>query len=92
MEIKDLVNQNMQVVLNATDLKEFGLSLVQEVLTGQKVKEPEKYLSTKEAARFLDIDPSTLWKWGKAGYLVPIRVGGKKRYKLSDIKKIYEGC
>ena len=34
---------------------------------------------------------ATLWRWAKVGYLVPINVGGKRRYRMSDVKRILEG-
>jgi len=51
----------------------------------------ETYPSPDQVAKILDVDKSTLWRWGKQGYLVPIEVGGKRRYKMSDIKKILGG-
>jgi hypothetical protein len=51
----------------------------------------ETYPSPDQVAKILDVDKSTLWRWKKQGYLVPVEVGGKRRYKMSDIKKILEG-
>lgn len=51
----------------------------------------ETYLSKEKACEMLDVSVSTLWRWEKQGYLVPIVFGGQKRYKHSDIKKILEG-
>ena len=51
----------------------------------------ETYPSVEQVAKILDVDKSTLWRWKKQGYLVPIIVGGKRRYRMSDIKKILEG-
>jgi predicted site-specific integrase-resolvase len=34
----------------------------------------------------LDVDRSTLYRWKKRGYLVPIQIGGKVRYKRSEIE------
>ena len=39
----------------------------------------------------LDVSQSTLWRWQKAGYLVPLNVGGKRRYRMSDVRRILEG-
>ena len=39
----------------------------------------------------LNIVPSTLWRWAKSGYLVPINVGGQRRYKSTDVDEILEG-
>jgi hypothetical protein len=51
----------------------------------------ETYPSPAQVAKILDVDKSTLWRWWKQGYLVPIEVGGKRRYRMSDVKKILEG-
>ena len=51
----------------------------------------ETYPSAKKVAEMLDVDKSTLWRWAKVGYLVPINVGGKRRYRMSDVKRILEG-
>jgi hypothetical protein len=48
----------------------------------------ETYLTTEKVIEILTVDRSTLWRWKKRGYLVPVDVGGKHRYKKSDIKKI----
>jgi predicted site-specific integrase-resolvase len=32
----------------------------------------------------------TLWSWNKKGYLTTIKIGGKRRYRMSDVKKILE--
>lgn len=50
----------------------------------------ETYPSPDQVAKILNIDKSTLWRWGKRGYLKPIEVGGKRRYRMSDIKGILE--
>jgi predicted site-specific integrase-resolvase len=39
----------------------------------------------------LGISETTLWRWNKIGYLVPINIGGKRRYKMSDVRRILEG-
>lgn len=51
-------------------------------------KKEEKYLTPAEASKILHVNLSTLWRYGKNGYLVPIEVGGKRLYKQSDIDKI----
>ena len=51
----------------------------------------ETYSSIAKVAEILDVDKSTLWRWQKQGYLVPLEVGGKRRYRMSDIRRILEG-
>ena len=50
----------------------------------------ETYPSIEKVAKMLDVDKSTLWRWSKRNYLVPIEIGGKRRYRMSDVKKILE--
>ena len=51
----------------------------------------ETYPSPKRVAEILDVDLSTLWRYSKRGYLSPIEVGGKRRYKMSDVQRILNG-
>ena len=61
---------------------------LEEVVISEK---SETYPSPKQVCEILDVDNSTLWRWKQKGYLVPIEVGGKRRYRMSDIKKILAG-
>lgn len=51
----------------------------------------ETYPSPDTVAKILDVDRSTLWRWHKSGYLTHIEIGGKRRYRMSDVKKILDG-
>lgn len=51
----------------------------------------ETYPSPAQVAKILDVDKSTLWRWNKQGYLKNIEIGGKRRYRMSDVKQILEG-
>ena len=51
----------------------------------------ESYLSKEKVCQMLDVSTTTLWRWEKAGYLVPLVFGGQKRYKKSDVQRIIEG-
>jgi hypothetical protein len=48
----------------------------------------ETYPSPEQVAKILDVDKSTLWRWRKQGYLIPIEIGGKRRYRMSEVNKI----
>ncbi len=48
----------------------------------------ETYPSSEQVAKILDVDKTTLWRWANKGVLMPIKIGGKNRYKMSDIKQI----
>ena len=51
----------------------------------------ETYPSREQTAKIFDVNLSTLHRWKEKGYLVPIEIGGKRRYRMSDVKKILEG-
>ena len=90
-DINKLIEQypDLNVTLRAGELAQ----LVEHVIEKAKEafspkKEEETYLTTEKTAEMLDVDRSTLWRWNKIGYLKHISVGGKRRYRLSDIERI----
>ena len=48
----------------------------------------ETFLKRDETAQILGVSLTTLHRWNKQGILVPVRIGGAVRYKISDIEKI----
>ena|SRR5574344_2289807 len=48
----------------------------------------DKLLTANEAAEMCHICLTTLWAWDKAGYLVPCKMGKRRYYKESEIKKM----
>lgn len=51
-------------------------------------------LIQKEEARVQllgGVDPSTLWRWEKRGYLHPVRIGVKVFYRKGEIERLIEG-
>lgn len=98
MDLQNLLkngNGNVNLTISGEELKVFANYLIDQtrIKLEQAVadEQAEKYLSIKSAAKFLDVDQSTLFRWRKVGYLLPVEVGGKRRYKMSDLKKILEG-
>ena len=95
MNIREILSSGTTtlLVVSPTDLKEFALSLISEREEEKKSNIPahETYLSQDEVSAKLQVDKSTLWRWDKSGYLTKVRVGGKVRYRLSDVTKLMEG-
>ena len=71
---------------------EANQSLVEEALMRLEKSVAESrteiYLSRTKVMEMLEVASATLWRWEKCGYLVPLSVGGKKRYRLSDIQRL----
>ena len=63
------------------------------VTEGEKklIRTIAEFLTAKETAEFLKVDPSTLIRWSKSGYLVPVRVGSRKMYRIEDLEAILAG-
>ena len=85
----------INLTITAGDLKNFAVELVELTRSEleQTIKESnaETYLTSDKVMEMMKISKVTLWRWKKRGYLVPVRVGGNERYRMSDIKKILEG-
>lgn len=82
---------NVQLVINALDLKEAFLQWSEEMRIPDTETREESYLTAQETADKLGVDVSTLWRWDKSGYLKKIKVGNKIRYRESDVLKLMEG-
>ena len=83
----------MSVTIRLGDLLDANEALVrrvrEEAMACRSVDEDE--LVPKEVARVRllgGVDPSTLWRWEKAGYLVPVRIGVKVFYRRGDIARL----
>lgn len=92
MTIKEILSDggnNISITVGIKDLKEFGLSLIEEgraMRRGEMVQ--EAYLTPDEVAEMLGVSKSTLWRWNKSGYLHNTKCGRKPFYKKSDIDKL----
>lgn len=97
VNIQELVKRciGVAVTVELNDLKHFADYLIEqtkkeleEIVISEKA---ETYPTPEQASEIFNVDKSTLWRWAKRGYLVPIEVGGKRRYKMSEIKAILNG-
>ena len=97
MNLKELLNEtkNLSITTTLNDLKEFAKYIIQQTKSDLEeaiiAQKSESYISTKTACEMLDVDSTTLWRWNKKKYLVPASIGGKNRYRMSDINKILQG-
>ncbi len=60
-----------------------------------RCRDDESYYSFKHVAAMLDVSTRTLNRWQAQGYLVPVMIGGQRRYKKSDLERIIQkvgGC
>lgn len=94
MNIQELIQTtpNVSITIGANDLMGCLRMAIKEAKEEWEAaitaKKTEAYVSPAKASEQLHVDKSTLWRWAKSGYLVPIETGGKRLYKQSDIDKI----
>lgn len=77
-----MTREEFQEIIDTTiakTLEQFEKMIVEE--------RSDRLLTTNEVSKQFNVDASTLWRWEKRNYLLPVRLGGKKFYKLSDLKK-----
>lgn len=75
-------------IVSACDLREFALALIADATA--KPAAEEKFLTANEVCESLNVSASTLWRWGKSGYLVPKKVGRTSMYRQSDITNLFK--
>ena len=54
-------------------------------------KDDDELLTKKEVMERLGVSSTTLWNWKNDRYLLPVKIGRKIFYRLSDINKLREG-
>lgn len=83
---------NITVAITLEDLRRFHQEVIADTekkLEAQIAEDKgERYLSIKQVGELLAVDVTTLWRWRKRNYLVPLEIGGKRRYKMSDVRRM----
>jgi excisionase family DNA binding protein len=86
---------NVSITFNSSDLVAFGNYIIQKTKNEMEeaviLDKSETYPTPKWVSEYLNVNESTLWRWAKRGYLVPVEVGGKRRYKMSEVKAVLTG-
>ena len=97
MNIQEILKSeaNFNVTIGINDLRQWHNEVIsstkkelEEVVLSDKM---ETYPTPKQVSEILNVNLSTLWRYAKRNYLVPIEVGGKRRYRMSDVKAILNG-
>ena len=86
----------MVLQLKKEDLKEFANQILLgaksiAMLEAEAAATSDQLLSIDEVAKLLSVSKMTLYRWDQNGILKKVEIGGKRRYRLSDIEKLV-GC
>ncbi|MBQ3323884.1 MAG: helix-turn-helix domain-containing protein [Muribaculaceae bacterium] len=96
LNMTDLIGSNVSIQVKIEDLQDFARQIllgVQSIAREQAelATRADKLLTVQEAAQMLSVSKMTLHRWDKNGILKKVEIGGKRRYRLSDIEK-RAGC
>ncbi len=78
VKVSDLIEANEALVAKTKEQLE---QLITDSTT-------ETYPSLQKVAKILNVDLSTLHRWAKRSLLVPIEIGRKRRYRMSDVRRM----
>lgn len=90
---------NTLLLIDATDLREFFNEFKKTLADSDKknadtrsIEDKKNYFTAHDVCKLLNVSMPTLWRWAKAGYLLPIMMGtgGRKKrlFKKSDVDQI----
>ena len=82
---------NFTIHVSAKELEDWANTLINEAAKRFAAEKEETFLSVEKAAEMLSVDRSTLWRWDKQDYLRVVKIGGKSKYKLTDVERILAG-
>ena len=97
LDISTLVDSGItdfNITVKYSDLVSLGDHLVEriikEVVPVAVDNDTEKLLTKPEVMEKFGVCHTTLWNWTRTGVLIPVKVGRKIHYRLSDVKKLLE--
>ena len=97
MDIKQLseLGGEVNVTVRLEDLRQWHAELtvaMSQVPAPFAPQQTGELYTRKQTIALLGVDSSTLWRWAKSGYLVPVEYGGHRRYHAADVQRILKGC
>jgi len=86
--------KHISLTLTGKSILALARELSQCILAGNDSKakqEDDAVLTKKEVMEKLGVSSTTLWNWENDRYLLPVKIGRKIFYRLSDINKLLDG-
>jgi len=91
-------NNNTLIMMSKSDLMECIVAVIDEYKAIEKElasqeeetthEEQSEYLSAKEVCKLFGISEPTLWRWDNKQKTFPIKQGGLRYYKRTDIETL----
>ena len=93
MDLKQLseLGGEVNVTVRLEDLRQWHREVTSPPSVMPVPQQAGELYTRKQAIALLGVDSSTLWRWAKNGYLVPVEYGGQRRYRVADVQRILNG-
>lgn len=90
MDITKLLSENpgINLTVSASDLLKFGESIVNQTAKSILDNQDEKIYTREEVLQKFKISPVTLWRWDKLGVIKGKKIGNRRYYPESEIKRL----
>ena len=98
LDIEKLITENPNVIFQVSG--ENLMAFAEQILLGAKsvamieaetAATSDQLLTIGEAAKLLHVSKMTLYRWDQSCVLKKVEIGGKRRYRKSDIDRLV-GC
>ena len=83
-----LGERNITVALNLDDLLQFAHAIADELKMEKPEADNNEMLTVGQVCDMLHVTRTTLDRWDKQKYLTKVRVGGRPRYRRSDVEQL----
>ena len=90
MKIEEMVkdHQNISITVDVSALMEFGDGIASRVVKKMLANLEEKLNTRAEVIKRFDICSATLWRWDKMGLIHGKKIGNRRYYPESEIKRL----
>ena len=90
MNIQKLISENPGINLTVTagDLLQFGQSIVTQTAKTILDNQDEKIYTRDEVIQKFNVCSATLWRWDKLGLINGKKIGNRRYYPESEIKRL----
>ena len=90
MNLDDIIkeNPNINLTVIASDLLKFGQNIATQTAQTVLNNHEEKVFTRNEVKEKFNVCDATLWRWDKLGLIMGKKIGNRKYYPESEIKRL----
>lgn len=88
---KPLANQQTVIQIQLTPEQFESIERMFDLINERTRPKEDRLLTISQVVSLLGVTKPTLWRWDKENYLKKVMIGGKPRYKESEVTAIMEG-